>query len=82
MSEAIEEMERLKGAVIEPIISMPNVCILVANLQLALRHPDNPTKAQTRVLCDILIDAVDDEFSPALAAFMRLGYNRDYDNPK
>jgi hypothetical protein len=78
MEEAITEMERLKGQVIEPMISFPNVCILVANLQLALRHPDNTTKDQTRVLCDILIHAVA-HFSPTLAEFMRLGYNEDYD---
>lgn len=59
-------------------IGLPDACILVSQLQLAIRHPDNPAAKTTRQHCDAIIGQVE-RVSSDLANFLRLGYDKNFD---
>ena len=84
IAAALQEMKRLESAGGRVALDMPipDLLIVVAHVQLALRHPRKTVSSvRARELCDGIIGSIE-RLSPELAAFMRLGYNEKYDVPE
>jgi hypothetical protein len=73
-----EEMLKHRHQKILLNISLPDALILVAQLQLAIRHPENPAAGTTRAYCESIINQVE-RISKDLADFLRLGFDPAYD---
>ena len=60
---------------IQLTLAVDIVCGVVANVQLALRHPANTGDAAAcgRAFCEVMIDQLE-QLSPRLARIMRKGY--------
>jgi hypothetical protein len=81
IAAALREMVRLGDLAITTQLSISDTLIVVAHLQLALRHPTKTVSgSRARSLCDDIIATVESQ-SAELAAFMRLGYDEKYDMP-
>ena len=72
------EMLKFRGEKILLKIGLPDACILVAQLQLAIRHPNNPAAQTSRHHCDAIIYQIE-KLSHDLADFLRLGFDTQYD---
>jgi hypothetical protein len=57
---------------------LPDACILISQLQLAIQHPENPAAETARTYCEAIIGRVE-LFSKDLADFLRLGFDPKYD---
>jgi hypothetical protein len=75
------EAERPADYVLPLHLNMLMLLTLVANLQLALRHPGNtgPSAEAARGIIDGIIDRVRDDGYPAHAELMELGNDPAYD---
>jgi hypothetical protein len=85
-------LQELAGAKVGVDVPLPILFMLVANAQLALRHPANAASDQAGVLrrwIDALFAPGDDPLDPGLAAFfpalaevIRRGFNPAHDSPR
>ena len=74
--ELVDEFTAACGDEVRLNFNVSVLLTLIGQLQLALRHPRNvgPSSVEARMLVDILIGQVEAR-SPALAAFLRRGYD-------
>lgn len=72
------EMLRFRDQKILLNIALPDACILVSQLQLAIRHPENPAKGSARSYCEAIITQVE-RLNKDLADFLRLGFDPEHD---
>jgi len=75
--ELVRQMADLADTDIELQISLYDVFILISQIQLALRHPQNNgcSAERARCLCDQLFTL----FSPQFREFLGLGYDPQHD---
>ncbi len=59
-------------------IGLPDACILVSQLQLAITHPENPAAETSRSHCEAIIGQIE-RLSKDLADFLRLGFDPKHD---
>lgn len=79
IAAALKEMERLGNVEINLKLPLPDIMIMVAHVQLALRHPAKTVSGRrAHSVCDSIIAGVE-LLSADLASFMRLGYDEKYD---
>lgn len=78
------EFEEIGDQLLTLQLDVGHLAALVANLQLALRHPANTgaTGEVARTLVDGIIAAVEREGRPALAALLRAGDDPAFDTPE
>lgn len=78
-AELLEQLNRQHGY-FQWQSTFQQLAIVVANLQLALRHPSNTGEAATvaRGIVDAMIASVE-RSSPRAAEILRMGFNPDYD---
>ena len=78
LQSSTDEMLKHRHQKILLSIGIPDACVLVSQLQLAIRHPNNPAAATTRHHCDAIIGQVE-RISQDLANFLKLGYDPNWD---
>jgi hypothetical protein len=72
------EMLKFRDHKIQLNIGLPDACVLVSQLQLALRHPENPARETVRLYCETIVAQVE-RLSKDLADFLRLGFDPKHD---
>jgi hypothetical protein len=79
----VAELEQREGVPFMVVLHLGAVIPLIANLQVALRHPLNPeaTAAIARAMIDGLIRQLREANCPAHAELALLGNNPEYDQP-